>query len=114
MSENRIDVMAVFDTDIAEHERLILRGVLLVAAYDSGKAKRQARDAIAELIEADKEYDAANLALQTIDARDFTSDWECDVAYDALCDRFDAASSRRAAALARVTPELTKDFHERN
>jgi hypothetical protein len=116
MSGERIDVLAVmYGWDVGLTHDLTCLEVEIAAGSVIGYEKeledrttwvreaREARAAVAELIEADKEYDSANLALQTLDASDYTSDWECDAAYDALCDRFDAALERRDAALSRVT-----------
>jgi len=59
----------------------------------SGSGMRAARAIVAELVEADQEYDKAHRAW-------LASDWRTDDEYHA----FLSAKARRAAALARITP----------
>lgn len=60
----------------------------------------EARAAIAELIEADKEFDAAHRDWEHVTAHDpqETSDED----WKRIADRFEAATMRRIAAIARV------------
>ena len=46
-----VDVLAAWDADIDTHERRILNGELTLRAYDDVNRKREARAAVAELIE---------------------------------------------------------------
>lgn len=92
-----VDVRAALDQAI---ERNIERGA--AKGSPSDRSLREARAAIAELIEADKEYDAAREAmtaylLSVTDTRPMTA--------TGLEERFNAADARRAAALVRVQGE---------
>lgn len=85
-----VDVLAVMD-------RAADRAALLPElAYDLTNA----RAAIAELIEADREFDAAHHDWEHVTAHDpqETSDED----WRRIADRFEAATMRRIAALARV------------
>jgi hypothetical protein len=103
---DKVDVLAVMD--LAQGTlRLAARGGDFSLAGNQTMAHQdsigiaEALAAVAELIKADAEYDAANLALQLFDSNELDADEEA-AAYDALCQRFDAARDRRASALARV------------
>lgn len=72
----------------------------------NGDAVREARDAVAELIEADTEHDSARESLVELNRRVAENGW-IDVEHDALRqagERFVRAQSRRYAAIARVQP----------
>jgi len=84
MSAQPVDVLAVMD-DAAE--KYTERGT-----FSKAKAMREARAAVAELVEADKEYDAARAAYEAC-------------AYVGECHHkrtLKKAEERRRAALARV------------
>lgn len=87
MTTERIDVLAVMQK--AEYD------YLEDGFREAADAMGLARAAVAELIEADKEYDAANeeITAQTDDE---------DGMYSLALERLRLASSRRAVALARV------------
>ena len=62
-----------------------------------------ARELVAELIAADREYDEAREALRKLE-RDLSASG---AAIDAAIDRVEAATGRRASALAAVEPQST-------
>lgn len=96
MSADRIDVLAVIDAAI-EHHRTRAESIS-GTAWVSQKAADNltaSRDAVAELIAADREYDAALLDLHAQSGK---------AADDVNPRRFNEAQARRAAALARVQP----------
>lgn len=101
-----VDVLAVMDAAIAAaHSRLKdaqTEGTVAASAFRSSQLDGilQARAAIAELIEADREFDAAHHDWEHVTAHDpqETSDED----WRRIADRFEAATMRRIAALARV------------
>lgn len=54
----KVDVLAVMQADIDAHEQRIMRGDLALTAYDQVNRKREARGAVAELIEIASEFHA--------------------------------------------------------
>lgn len=92
MGETKVDVLAVMDDAFAELRALDGHGSgsLSVAA----DRLDQARDAVAELIEADREYDAALVAEGEVE--------EDDELYCNALRRSQWTKDRRAAALARI------------
>lgn len=95
-----VDVLAVMEREarVANAYRRESGADLLAA--DAAQEAEEARAAVAELIEADKEYDKASRHFD--DGR--FSDWDgiSDESRMAIAERFEAAAVRRAAALARV------------
>lgn len=89
----KIDVLAVMDADIDAHEARILRGELSLRAYDDVNRKREARAAVAELIEASRPA--------LIELRAYRDDCE---SYEApeLVNELEETTDRFAAALARI------------
>lgn len=100
-NETKVDVLAVMDAAASRsQERAASIGGDSWIHQQSADAMRQARAAVAELIEADREYDEAN------------SDWEevtsidpaetDDETWRLVSDRFEAAIMRRMNALYRI------------
>lgn len=104
-----VDVLAVMDAMTLSAERLTAGEAVTSCAATLEVAKRT-RAAVAELIEADKDYDDALAAFAagpfpnlTPDSMDEWADEWARVAQRAdLQDRLESAKTRRAAALARV------------
>jgi hypothetical protein len=86
-----VDVLAVMDAMVLSAQRLAA-GEPVTSCEATVEVARQTRAAIAELIEADREYDAA-----------WAVEWgEGGAAPKTVSDRRIAAGKRRAAALANV------------
>jgi hypothetical protein len=100
-----VDVLAVLDAEIKDIAGLSCNhddGEALLRAKE--KSLRAARTAVAELIEADREYDAALTELSDLNRRIAEHGW-IEVEHDALRKagrRLVHAQSRRHAALANV------------
>jgi ATPase subunit of ABC transporter with duplicated ATPase domains len=92
-NETKVDVLAVMDEWIKQ------------AATPANDVRmnlelRQARAAVAELIEADREYDEANSDWEEVTSRD-PDETDYDT-WRRVSDRFEDAVMRRAAAMARL------------
>ena len=100
MATERIDVSAVLANVQDIHER-IARVFPDMDSPESVVADlKKARAAVAELIEADHEYEAARRDWDHVTAHD--PEETSDETWRQVADRYEAAVMRRAAALARV------------
>ena len=83
--------------DVRRNLRMVLQHVLICGPDDAvQRAIQETDDAVAELIEADKEYDAARKPVVGILHSHERDKWLA---------RMEAAEARRAAALAALTTE---------
>jgi ATPase subunit of ABC transporter with duplicated ATPase domains len=92
MATERIDVLSVMGAAVA---------LLACESYpETSKEVDEARTAVAELIEADHEYEAARRDWDHVTAHD--PEETPDETWRQVADRYEAAVMRRAEALARV------------
>ena len=97
-NETKVDVLAVIDAATVFLQRPFLaRNDELWRAEES---LRKARAAVAELIEADREYDEANSDWEEVTSRDPAE--TDDETWRLVSDRFEAAVMRRMNALDRI------------